>query len=590
MNKLIRFFAFGLPFLLLLSIGEQASAQKKDPLPHYMTADEKQELPLSHLNGSARGTTVPPSFPVRTAAEWEEVQALVVTWTGYYDVLTEIVRHAKKEAEVLIICSDSSNVKSSLFSDGVNGDSLDFLERPYNSIWIRDYGPTTMYRNGVDSLKLMDWIYNRPRPDDDVLPQEIADHYGYELFETTASPYQLTNPGGNFIPDGMGTAFASNLVLEENGSGNSYGVPPKTESQIDSIMEAFMGIERYIKMETLPYDVIHHIDMHMKLLDEETLLVGEYPDGVADGPQIEANLQYVLDSFQSAFGDPFEVVRIPMPPDGNGDYPDDNGEYRTYTNSVFVNNSIIVPTYEEKYDTTALDIYREALPGYKVRGVESNDIIQSLGAIHCVTKLIGVEAPLRIVHQPLENTQDTINGYQVEAKLQHRSDIASATLYYTTDTSNGYQSSSMSLADPANENWSAVIPAQSAGETVYYYVEATANSGKEQTRPMPAPEGYWSFEVMAPSSLEDHMHEASFEVYPNPADAITCVDLDIPKATSGKVLLRTLDGRKVRVLHRGRIPQGEPKYFFDAEDLAPGSYLLVLSTELGRRVKKVMVE
>lgn len=36
-----------------------------------------------------------------------------------------------------------------------------------------------------------------------------------------------------------------------------------------------MGIERYIKMQTLPYDGIHHIDMHMKLLDEETLLVGQ---------------------------------------------------------------------------------------------------------------------------------------------------------------------------------------------------------------------------------------------------------------------------------------------------------------------------
>lgn len=38
-----------------------------------------------------------------------------------------------------------------------------------------------------------------------------------------------------------------------------------------------MGIDRYIKMDELPYDGIHHIDMHMKLLDEETLLVGEYP-------------------------------------------------------------------------------------------------------------------------------------------------------------------------------------------------------------------------------------------------------------------------------------------------------------------------
>ena len=38
-----------------------------------------------------------------------------------------------------------------------------------------------------------------------------------------------------------------------------------------------MGIQTYILMETLPYDGIHHIDMHMKLLDEETILMAEYP-------------------------------------------------------------------------------------------------------------------------------------------------------------------------------------------------------------------------------------------------------------------------------------------------------------------------
>lgn len=63
-------------------------------------------------------------------------------------------------------------------------------------------------------------------------------------------------------------------------------------------MKKFMGIERYAKMEKLPYDGIHHIDMHMKLLDEETLLVGEYPAGIANGPQIEANINMCYPIFK----------------------------------------------------------------------------------------------------------------------------------------------------------------------------------------------------------------------------------------------------------------------------------------------------
>jgi agmatine deiminase len=73
-------------------------------------------------------------------------------------------------------------------------------------------------------------------------------------------------------------------------------------------MQQFMGIDRYIKMPTLPYDGIHHIDMHMKLIDEETLMVGQYPPGVSDGPQIEANISDVVNNFQTAFGNQYKVV------------------------------------------------------------------------------------------------------------------------------------------------------------------------------------------------------------------------------------------------------------------------------------------
>ena len=35
-------------------------------------------------------------------AEWDEMQAIVVTWRGFSSELTEIVRYAKEEVEVII--------------------------------------------------------------------------------------------------------------------------------------------------------------------------------------------------------------------------------------------------------------------------------------------------------------------------------------------------------------------------------------------------------------------------------------------------------------------------------------------------------
>ncbi|RMD68085.1 MAG: hypothetical protein D6818_11945, partial [Bacteroidetes bacterium] len=366
--------------------------------------------------------------------EWEELQAITLTWRGYPSVLREIVRHAKEEVEVVIFCENCSSVVSYLQSYGIDTTNVTLLDVPSNTVWIRDYGANPVYANEVDSLVLVDWIYNRPRPKDDVIPDYVGNYFGVPVYETAEAPYDLVNTGGNFMSDGLGTGFSSNLVLEENGPFNVFGQSNHTEEGVDSIMQRFMGIAPYVKMETLPYDGIHHIDMHMKLLDEERLLVGQFPEGVSDGPQIEANIQYVLDHFQTAFGNPFEVIRIVQPPCANGNYPPYcswGAEYRTYTNAMFINGTILVPVYGTALDQEALDAWQRAMPGYEIHGIDCTEIIKAGGAIHCIVKEVGVYDPLWIVH---ERVRDAWKGQPVDitATIKHRSGIASARVWYKT--------------------------------------------------------------------------------------------------------------------------------------------------------------
>ncbi|MGL4596213.1 MAG: agmatine deiminase family protein, partial [Bacteroidia bacterium] len=410
-----RIFIFCAFFLVALS----PILKAQQSLPVGMTPAEQNLMPSYLQQIQPAGIPLPPASPVRTMAEWEEIQALTITWTSYASTLRQIVAAAQTETQVYIICTDSNTVKNYLTTNNVPLTNLHYVQAPYNSVWMRDYGQNTAYTNDVDSLILVDWIYNRPRPKDDTIPSVFAREFGIPLYETTMAPYDLIHTGGNFMSDGFGTGFSSELVLDEN--------PSKTNDQIDSIMSWFMGIDRYILMPTLPYDGIHHIDMHMKLLDEETILVGQYPQGVSDGPQIEANLQYVLSNFNSIYGTPYKVVRIPQPPDNNGDYPNQGGDYCTYSNAVFVNKTVILPLYYAQYDTTALRIWQEALPGYRIVGINCNTIIQASGAIHCITHSIGVSDPLLISHQALPNTKNTATPYHVDALVKHRSGIQTAT-------------------------------------------------------------------------------------------------------------------------------------------------------------------
>jgi agmatine deiminase len=569
-------------------------------LPKGFSAEERIVLQSGQYSFTEenRGISTPPEGPLRTMAEWEEIQTLVITWTSFPSILAQIVDYAQEECEVLIACSDSIQVKNYLAGQGIPPTNVSFIQVPFNSIWIRDYGAHTVYKNDVEDIYLVDWVYNRPRPNDNAMPDAHGLKKNIPVYNTSQSPSDLVNTGGNWMVDGAGTAFASALILEENEPGNPYGVSAKTEAQVDQIVEDFMGINRYIKMEVLPYDDIHHIDMHMKLLDEETLLVGAFPEGISDGPQIEANLQYVLSNYMSVYGTPYKVIRIPMPPNAAGTaYPGapfGNGYYRTYANNVFVNKTVIVPSYREEYDTVAQRILSEALPGYIIKYIDVDNsganLISNGGAIHCITNAIGVANPLLIRHQQLADTYDDANAYEVQALVKHASGIAHATLYYSINNASNYQSVAMSSI--GNDLYAANIPAQAVGTIIYYYIEGTAVSGKQQVRPIVAPEGYFKFKIRDEedviAGVQSHVKDAQVTVFPNPAGAITCIHLEGIRANQGTVSLKNVFGQTVAILYSGSI-NGEQKVFFQAQDYPLGTYIIAVYTDYESYMQKIII-
>ena len=495
MNKLIN-------ILLIFFISTSCLFSQENVLPKGFDSleEDMMDIYLANLPSSQDVITEPPLFSVRTMAEWEEVQALTISWEGFEPILTEIVRNSVNQCKVIIACDSPNQVDNYLQNNNVETSNVEYLDISTNSIWMRDYGQNTIYKNDVDSIMLVDWIYNRPRPDDDSFPESLAEYLDFDLYQTSVNPYQLVATGGNFMSDGFGTAFSSNLIIDENdGSGpyNSVNYPNHSVDEIDEIMHDFMGIETYIKMPVLPYDAIHHIDMHMKLLDEETLLVSEYPEGMSDGPQIEENLQYILNNFTTKWGNPFKVIRIPSPPSTSGAYPGSqsfnptDGYYRTYTNSVFVNKTVLVPFYREEYDTIAQRIYEEALPGYNIVGIDcdnsGNNIISLSGAIHCITHSVGVNDPLLISYKKIEDYCPTASPYVgLEALVKHQSGISEVFFNFRYAGDNNF--TSVNMQDQGDGLWNITMTFDELTE-IEYYLHAIANNGKEQYRPMTALEG-----------------------------------------------------------------------------------------------------
>ena len=279
-----------------------------------------------------------------------------------------------------------------------------------------------------------------------------------------------------------------------------------------------------------------------------------------------------------------------MPPDG-GAYPDSNGDYRTYANAIFLNKTILVPTYEEQFDIPALDIWREQMPGYNIQGINCNDMIWASGALHCITKLIGVNDPLHIVHNALEDTEWK-EQHDIAVTANHRSGINDVKLFYRAQGEEVYNELDMNSA--GDLWWTGAIPAYDSGTTVEYYVQANATSGKSLNRPMPAPEGYWSFDIIDEGvvgvGIEDFVDAFALPVFPNPSDGFTVIPVSSADYVDGSIDLLNINGQVLKNIFSGKLEAREKNYFFDVSDLAPGAYLVRTQYPTHNEVQKLMVK
>jgi hypothetical protein len=166
--------------------------------------------------------------------------------------------------------------------------------------------------------------------------------------------------------------------------------------------------------------------------------------------------------------------------------------------------------------------------------------------------------------------------------MRHRTGISSAMLYWSIDTTQAYQS--LSMTDIGGNEWSAAIPAQAVGTEIFYYVEGTATSGKVQVRPIVAPEGYWKFRVLdINAGIAGANAPQVVEVFPNPTAGACMVVLAPNRVDRTRVEVLDALGRRVAWLNEGFLP-ADGRLFLDLTTLDAGTYFVVATSTGGRSV------
>ncbi len=436
----------------------------------------------------------PPNFPVRAMAEWEEIEAVMMSWGDFssvhhpdiYNDLAGIINEIQKEVKIFLLCTDPVHVQRELIHRNIPLKNIVFIRvEKIQTPWCRDYGPLSVYSTKDLSLNLIDWIYDQPHEFDDKLPTYIAFTFNIPIYKTIIPPYTLIFNGANLLVDGHGTGIINKY----------YRVfqPERKSEEYFNIFKNFMGLNRIIELD-LSY---RHLDAYFKLLDEETLLVEEPQHPIlAKTERTEKNLQFILSNFTTCFGRPFKVVRIPVPDISNFNssitFNEDN--YPNYINSLILNKTVLVPTYQSATDSVAINIYRKAMPGYRIVGVDCSNLIIRNGALHCVTREIGSRDPIFISHPALQDQPYKANGYEIQAYVQSFSGISQVHLFWKHSSSKEFKPLPMKKI---SENiYKVVIPPQAPGTHIYYFIEAINKNGKRITKPLVAPKGCWHFKII----------------------------------------------------------------------------------------------
>ena len=552
--------------------------------------------------------------------------------------------------------ADTNIVLRKLQRMNLRRDNVEFICGPGNSFWYRDCGPICFYYGDQDSVAMLDFTYYPGRALDDSLPTIIKQQKGIPNYIT-----KVEWEGGNCLVDGAGMVLSSDAIYSNNNDGygqftwDGENISSLTYSQdlhlnhaqVKQALHDMLGQRATYILPAYRYDGgTGHVDLYADAWDENGFVFSIMPDNYSNWVDYQTGAKNIdsLCSYKSISGREYYMMgHIPFPKDNNGNNFTSQGQYnnyytRTYSNHTFVNNVIMQPCFSAvvngqpsaAWDRDNIEALKSAYPGYTIYPVDVRDFDGSGGAIHCITKQIPAENPIRILHKNLHDTINIANmeNIPVSAIITNKSGISQAKVMYRVVGTENWNTLNLT----ANGNrFSGVLPlvtGEGAEHSYEYYISATSNNGKTITKPMTAGQGgYYTFAYTTDATAQIDSIELDFETapmpmenitftfgeswveednaptigienvdneelfgqfYPNPATAEAHISIDLRDGQSYSVSIIDLSGRTV---HTSTLQTaGQVIYTINASRLAAGQYTVVFQSRDSRIVRKLIVQ
>lgn len=252
---------------------------------------------------------------------------------------------------------------------GLPAHEIQFYSVPGSSMWVRDYGPNFVKVDNGDVV-MIDAAYSaKTCAPDDAFPQQLG-----ALLRVPVINAPLTLDGGNMLSNGRGRCVTSNLLANANVA-RGY-----TLQQTGMMLRQYYGFDRWTYLPPLVREPTGHIDMFATFTAPDTIVVGSLDpaEDAQNAALLDENARVLASS--STPDSPLRVVRMPMPHHRDG-------RWRTYTNVIYANGTLLVPVYPDvdPEPHAIFDLYQQLLPGWRIVGIRADGLINNRGSLHCVS-------------------------------------------------------------------------------------------------------------------------------------------------------------------------------------------------------------
>jgi agmatine deiminase len=338
------------------------------------------------------GSSTPRDLHYRWPAEWTPHAATWLawphnreSWPGRFEpVPAQFARFVRTLAEFEPVRINAGGPQAMAEARRLVGDApnVTLHDIPTNDAWCRDHGPTFLVGPADAPPALVDWGYNAwggkypPFDLDNLVPQRIAALQQRRVFTPG-----IVLEGGAIENNGRGVLLTTErCLLHPNRNG------PMTRERMEGYLRDYLAVDKILWLAhgDIPGDDTDgHIDQLARFVNPTTIVAAIAAD---ENDECFAQLQAMweeLGSFTGMEDVPFTIVPLPIPG------PKFVGDARlpcSYCNFVFVNGGCIVPQFDDPMDVVALKTLQRLLPGRRVVGAPSLDMIWGLGSFHCLSQ------------------------------------------------------------------------------------------------------------------------------------------------------------------------------------------------------------